>query len=123
MAGNERRPAVLTARPDADPPLPAWARVRPDGTLVLTLHVQPGARATEAAGRHGDALKLKIAAPAADNKANEALTTFLQRSLGLPRAAIRIAHGMSSRKKVIEITAAPAAVAARLRAWDRGASQ
>lgn len=126
MARNERRPPVLTDPPAAHPAdlaLPVWARARPDGRIVLTLHVQPGARTTGPAGRHGEALKLKIAAPAADNKANEALTGFLQRSLGIPRAGIRIAHGASSRQKVIEITAAPAAVAARLRAWDRGASQ
>ena len=102
-------------------PLPAWAKTRPDGTgLVLTLHVQPGARASGAAGRHGDALKVKIAAPAADNKANDALTGFLQRSLGVARADIRIAHGRSSRHKVVEIAAEPRALAARLNAWDRG---
>jgi len=102
-------------------PLPVWAKARPDGTgLVLTLHVQPGARASGAAGRHGDALKVKVAAPAADNKANEALTGFLQRSLGVARADIRIAHGRSSRHKVVEIAAEPQAVAARLNAWDRG---
>jgi uncharacterized protein (TIGR00251 family) len=105
-------------------PLPVWAKAHPDGTkLVLTLHVQPGARASGAAGRHGDALKVRIAAPAADNKANEALTGFLQHSLGIARAAIRIAHGRSSRHKVVEIAAHPQAVAARLNAWDRGETQ
>jgi uncharacterized protein (TIGR00251 family) len=102
-------------------PLPIWAKARPDGTgLVLTLHVQPGARASGGAGRHGDAVMVKVAAPAADNKANEALTGFLQRSLGVARADIRIAHGRSSRHKVVEIAAEPQAVAARLNAWDRG---
>jgi uncharacterized protein (TIGR00251 family) len=102
-------------------PLPVWARPRADGRgLVLTLHVQPGARSSGPAGRHGEALKLKIAAPAADNKANEALTLFLQRSLGIPRAAIRIAQGRSSRRKVVEIAAEPDSIAARLGAWDRG---
>ena len=100
--------------------LPIWAKARADGRgLVLTLHVQPGARTSAAAGRHGEALKLRIAAPAADNKANEALAAFLQRELDVPRAAVRIAHGRSSRHKIVEIAAAPESLAARLEAWDR----
>ena len=106
---------------DRASPLPVWARERPDGGILLALHVQPGAKVSAPAGRHGEALKLKIAAPAADNKANEALIGFLQRTLGIPRASIRIAHGALSRHKVVEITAPAAAVAARLHAWDRGA--
>ena len=102
------------------PDLPVWAKARPDGSVVLTLHVQPGARTSEPAGRHGDALKLRIAAPAADNKANEVLAAFLQRELDVPRAGIRIAHGRSSRHKVVEIAADARAIAARLMAWDRG---
>jgi uncharacterized protein (TIGR00251 family) len=114
----------MAAAGSARPPLPVWARPRPDGRgLVLTLHVQPGARTSGPAGRHGDALKLKIAAPAADNKANEALTGFLQRTLGIPRAGIRIVHGRSSRHKVVEIAAEPAALAQRLQAWDRGTEE
>lgn len=110
--------------PAAAPRLPVWARPRADGRgVVLTLHVQPGARSSGPAGRHGDALKLKIAAPAADNKANEALTLFLSRSLGVPRAAIRIAHGRSSRHKVVEIAVEPDSIAARLGGWDRGTDQ
>lgn len=100
--------------------LPIWARALADGRgLVLTLHIQPGARASGPAGRHGEALKLRIAAPATDNKANEALSAFLQRELDVPRAAVRIAQGRSSRRKVVEIAAAPRSLAARLNAWDR----
>jgi uncharacterized protein (TIGR00251 family) len=114
----------MTTRHGSVQPLPVWAKARPDGTgLVLTLHVQPGARASGTAGRHGDALKVRVAAPAADNKANEALTGFLQRSLGVARADIRITHGRSSRHKVVEIAAEPQAVVARLKAWDQGAEQ
>ena len=45
------------------------------------------------------------------------------RDLGIPRTDIRIAHGRSSRHKVIEIAAEPQSLAARLNAWDRGAEQ
>lgn len=99
--------------------LPCWARRGADGRgLVLTLHVQPGARANGPAGRHGDALKLRIAAPASDNRANEALIDFLHDELALPRTALRIAHGAHSRHKVVAIDACTDALARRLRAWD-----
>ena len=104
--------------------LPPWARPRADGAgITLTLHVQPGARASGAVGRHGDALKLRIAAPATDNKANAALIEFMHRSLGVPRDAVHIAQGRSTRRKVVEIAAAPAALAARLAEWDLGAEE
>jgi uncharacterized protein len=121
MARDERDETVLTAMPTSTAHvLPIWAKPRADGRgLVLTLHVQPGARASGPAGRHGEALKLRIAAPATDNKANEALAAFLQRELDIPRAAVRIAHGRSSRHKVVEIAAAPQSLAVRLNAWDR----
>ena len=99
--------------------LPVWARLRPDGqAIVLTLHVQPNARASGPAGRHGDALKLRIAAPATENRANEALLDYLHEKLDLPRSRLRILHGASSRHKVIELATATGQTAARLRAWD-----
>jgi uncharacterized protein (TIGR00251 family) len=106
------------------PILPAWARARSGGRgIVLSLHVQPGARVSGPAGRHGDALKLRIAAPATDNRANEALVDFLHRSLQLPRSAVRITHGTSSRQKVVEVGVTPEQAAARLRAWDEGRAE
>jgi len=108
-------------RPAAAPALPPWARPSGDGrTITLALHIQPGAAKTGPAGRHGDALKLRISAPAADNKANEALIDYLRTALDLPRTAVRIAHGAHSRQKVVEIDAGREAVAAQLCAWDAG---
>lgn len=75
--------------------------------LTVTLHVQPNARRTEFAGLHGDALKVRIAAPAIDNKANAALVDFLSETLGVPRPAIVIRRGVTGRRKVLEITAGP----------------
>lgn len=101
--------------------LPRWAKASADGrAIVLALHVQPGARTSAAAGRHGEALKLRIAAPAVDNAANEAVREFLQYALGVPRKAVRIAQGLRSRRKLVEIEVAPQAAAQRLQAWDRG---
>ena len=47
-----------------------WYRVAADGHITLTLHIQPGAKKTEFAGLHGDALKIRLAAPPVDGKAN-----------------------------------------------------
>ena len=74
------------------------------GRIVLTLHVQPNARASAVAGVHGDALKVRIAAPAVDNKANAALIEFLRERLDLRASQIGIRHGVRGRRKQIEIT-------------------
>ena len=75
--------------------------------FTLNLHVQPGARKSGIAGLHGDALKVKIAAPAADNKANAALIEFLSETLGVPKSAIAVRHGATGRRKVVEIAGGP----------------
>ena len=75
--------------------------------LILNLHVQPGARHSRIAGLHGDALKIKVAAPPVDNKANTALIAFLGETLGVAKSAIAIRHGATGRRKVIEITGGP----------------
>jgi len=71
--------------------------------LVLTVHVQPNAKSPAVAGRHGDALKIRIAAPAVDGKANAALIDFLHQWFNLPRANIIIRRGAGSRRKTVEI--------------------
>ena len=71
--------------------------------IVVLLHVQPGATKTELAGRHGDALKLRVHAPPVDGAANAEVEGFLARHLGVPRASVRIVSGASSRRKRVEI--------------------
>lgn len=75
--------------------------------MVLALHVQPGARRTEVAGLHGDALKLRLAAPAVEGKANAALREFLAAAFGVPLRSVTLLRGETSRDKVVRI-AAPA---------------
>ncbi len=85
-------------------------------TARLVLHVQPRARRTEVVGRHGDAIKVRLAAPPVDGAANEALVRFVADALGVPRAAVRLVAGGSSRRKVVEIDGVSASEAeARLR--------
>lgn len=83
---------------------PAWYRYDAGKQrLTLTLHVQPNARENGVVGLHGDALKVKIAAPAVDNKANSALVELLGAVLRIPKSAIIIRHGATGRRKVVDI--------------------
>jgi uncharacterized protein (TIGR00251 family) len=84
---------------------PVW--VRRDGAgWLLDLHVQPGAKATAAVGEHGGRLKLKIAAPAVDNKANAHLLAWLAAQLGVPKSAVRLVRGDTSRQKTVAVSGA-----------------
>lgn len=69
----------------------------------LAVVVQPRASKSEVAGRHGDAVKVRIAAPPVDNAANEELVRFLAETLGVRRARITVTHGAGSRRKLVEI--------------------
>ena len=84
--------------------------------MTLTLHIQPGAKKTEIAGLHGDALKIRLAAPPVDGKANAALLEFVAGRLGLARSTLSLKSGQTSRRKVLEIAADEASVRQRLSA-------
>lgn len=85
-----------------------------DGRLLLTLHIQPGAKKTEVCGLHGDALKIRLAAPPVDGKANAALLAFVADRLGLSKSAVSLKSGQTSRRKVVEVAEPPADAAQRL---------
>ena len=85
----------------------SWYRKSKEGWLI-SVHAQPGAKKSAVAGLHGDALKVRVAAPPVEGKANEALTAFVARALGLPRRAVSIVKGESSREKLLLITDASA---------------
>ena len=87
-----------------------WLRVAADGRLTLTLHIQPGAKKTEVAGEHGDALKIRLAAPPVDGKANAALLAFIAERLGVAKSAVTLKSGQTSRRKVVEVEGASADV-------------
>ncbi|MDR3300148.1 MAG: DUF167 domain-containing protein [Candidatus Accumulibacter sp.] len=91
-----------------------WLRRRESGA-ALTLHIQPGARKTEVVGAHGDALKIRLAAPPVDGKANAALIEFVAGRLGLPKSAVRLIGGSSSRRKILVLDAVPPDAEQRLR--------
>jgi uncharacterized protein (TIGR00251 family) len=71
--------------------------------VILELHVQPGAARSEFAGRHGERIKVRLAARAVEGKANEALIDFLSKHFKVPRRSVRILSGLKSRQKRVQI--------------------
>lgn len=92
--------------------------------LKLPIHATPGARRTEAAGAHGQALRVRLAAPPVDGKANAALIAWAAAALGVPRAQVELLHGASGRQKVLGVrfddAAALAAAQAQIAQWLAG---
>lgn len=73
---------------------------RVDGdSVVLAVHVQPRAGRSAVLGREGHALKLRVAAPPIDDRANEAARALLAEELGVPPSTIELAGGARSRQK------------------------
>jgi uncharacterized protein len=88
----------------------SWLKITGAGDLQLTVHVQPGAKSTACSGIHGDALKIRLAAPPVDGKANQALMNWLAKTLDCPQSALELIRGQTSRRKIIRISAAPSAL-------------
>ncbi len=95
----------------------AWYRHDAAGHLLLVnIHVQPNAKVSGVAGLHGDALRVRVAAPAVDNKANGALLDFLRRELDLPARALEIRRGTHGRRKLVAIASDEPRLIAKLAA-------
>lgn len=83
---------------------PAWWHLDPrNGTLMLQLHIQPGASRTEIAGQHGSRLKLRVSAPPVDGAANRAIVDFLAERLSVARGSVRVVRGLASREKTVAV--------------------
>jgi uncharacterized protein (TIGR00251 family) len=89
-----------------------------DGAVRLTVHVQPRASRSEIVGLHGAALKVRLQAPPVDGAANAALVALLADRLGVPRRAVRIVAGATSRSKTVEIEGTTEAAVRALAARD-----
>ena len=75
------------------------------GALVLSVHVQPRAGQSAVVGRHGHALKVVVAAPPLDDRANEATAVLLATELGVARSSVELVGGARSREKRFRIEA------------------
>ena len=77
-----------------------------DGSVVLRLHVQPGAGRTAVQGRHGDALKVRVAAPPEKGRANDACAALVAELADVKPDAVELAAGATSRSKRFRVTGA-----------------
>jgi hypothetical protein len=72
-------------------------------TAQFVVHVVPRAKVTEVAGRHGDAVRIRLAAPPVDGAANAELVRFLAERLGVPRSAVVLVRGATARRKTLTV--------------------
>ena len=80
-----------------------WYR-RDGDDLLLVLHIQPGAKRSEVSGLHGDALKIRLAAPPIEGRANEALQRFIADSFNVPLRNVELERGSQSRRKTVRVS-------------------
>jgi uncharacterized protein len=78
--------------------------------VTLSIKVTPKASRTCLAGREGETLKIRLAAPPVDGKANDALVEFLSKQLKVPKRNIIIRTGHNSRRKLVQVDGADPAV-------------
>ena len=92
--------------------------------LKLPIHATPGAKRTEAAGAHGDALRVRLGAPPVDGKANAALIAWAAKAFGVPKSAVELLHGAAGRQKVLGVRfdseEALRAAQAQVQTWMQG---
>jgi uncharacterized protein YggU (UPF0235/DUF167 family) len=69
----------------------------------VRIHLSPGARRGEVAGRHGDGWKVRVGARPERGRANAALEELLADVLGVPRGSVRIVAGHTSRSRIVEV--------------------
>jgi uncharacterized protein (TIGR00251 family) len=69
----------------------------------VRLRVSPGARSAHVVGRHGEAWKVRVAAPAEGGRANEAVVRLLAETLSLPREAVTLVSGHGARDKIVQL--------------------
>lgn len=80
-----------------------WYR-RSGELITLTLYVQPGAKRSEIAGLHGEALKIRLAAPPIEGRANEMLLKFMADLFDVPMRQVELKQGGQSRHKVVAVS-------------------
>lgn len=76
-----------------------WISTDKNGNTVIAIHAQPGAKKTTVTGLFNDRLKIALASPPVDGKANTTLIKFLSKTLRIPKASIQILSGETSREK------------------------
>lgn len=69
----------------------------------LPIYVQPRASRTSVVGLHGEAVKIRVAAPPVDGAANAELVRFLAKTLGVARSSVDVVSGTRGRRKLVRV--------------------
>lgn len=77
---------------------PSWLIVK-NQDVIVEVHAQPGAKRSAIVGEHGGRLKIAVASPPVDGKANQALIAFLAKTLSVSKSSVSLMNGESSRFK------------------------
>lgn len=124
MCAVARRPRAAAAAAAVDAPA-CPPCLRPHGVdgCVLDVSVSPNAKHTQADGWHDGALRVRLAAPPVDGKANAALVAWLAQALGCPKRDVQLLRGDTARRKQLAIARPIADVATWLQAVAAAAEQ
>ncbi len=82
--------------------MPAWLSGTLGGWRVM-LYVQPNAASTTVVGEYAGCLKLRVAAPPLEGRANEVVRAFIAARLGVARTAVVVERGQGARRKQLRI--------------------
>jgi len=80
-----------------------FVQVRKDGSILLSLYVQPRAGKNELAGVYDGALKLRLTTPPVDGKANKAVIAFFAKILKVPKSSLVLVRGLKNRRKQLQV--------------------
>jgi hypothetical protein len=81
-----------------------WLSEAPPG-FKIAVSVSPNGKKSEVIVANEDVLRIRLKAPPVDGKANEELIYYIASKLNLPKSSVKIAHGLTSRRKLLEIYA------------------
>ena len=93
----------MPANPESPFTNTSWLTTGKNNAPVIAVHAQPGAKRTAVVGVHGDRLKIALASPPVDGKANATLIKYLSKGLGVSKSSVRLLSGDTSREKRIEV--------------------
>jgi uncharacterized protein (TIGR00251 family) len=87
-----------------------WCSAYEHGVRIA-IQVAPNARKNEIVGPLDDSLKLRLQAQPVEGQANDALVRYLAELLRVPRSAVAVTHGLTARRKLVEVRTAQLSVA------------
>ena len=75
------------------------------GGIRLAVQIMPNAKKSEVVGVLENALKIRLQAQPIEGKANDTLIRYIAAKLNLPKSAVQITHGLTNKRKILEISA------------------